>query len=342
MPASSSVVVLNWDGGQMVQRCVGSVLAQTVPPGEVVVVDNASRDGSAEALEARFPEVRVLRLPRNTGFAGGMNAGIAAAGGEQVLLLNLDVELEPAYLEACAAALDADPALGGVTGKLLRFTGDDSPPVLDSTGHRLYRNRRAVDRGEGEPDTGQYDDRRAVFGVGGAAPLLRRAMLDDVRRSGGTGDEWFDADFFAYFEDIDLCWRARLRGWTFGYVPEAVARHHRGGTGGRRIDAIEAGNHRNRLLMMVKDDAVPSLLRHAPGIALTELRSAVHLAATRPRALLLAYLGLLRLLPRFLRKRRQVQAGRTVGWRELEPWFEPYDYLAVLRGAGQPDRVLSP
>ena len=330
MPASTSVVVLNWDGGEMVQRCVASVLAQTVRPHEVLVVDNASTDGSAEAF-AGHPVVRLLRLPRNTGFAGGMNAGIAATTGRALLLLNLDVELEPDYLARCARALDDDDRLGGVTGKLLRFTATPGEPVLDSTGHRLYRNRRAVDRGEGEPDTGQYDTRTDVFGVGGAAPLLRREMLDDVR----LGDEWFDADFFAYFEDIDLCWRARLRGWGFGYAPAAVARHHRGGTGGRRVDAIEAGNHRNRLLMMIKNDARASLVRHAGGIALTELRSAVHLGATRPRALLLAYAGLLRLLPRVLAKRRRVQAGRTVGWRELERWFEPYDYLAVLRRAPQ-------
>ena len=311
----------------MVQRCVASVLAQSPPADEVLVVDNGSTDGSPAELAGRFPDLRLLPLGRNTGFAGGMNAGIAATRCEAVLVLNLDVELEPDYLARCAEALAADPRLGGVTGKLLRFTGDGAAPVLDSTGHRLYRNRRAVDRGEREPDDGRYHDARAVFGVGGAAPLLRRAMLDDVR----DGDEVFDADFFAYFEDIDLCWRARLRGWAFGYVPSAVARHHRGGTGGRRLDALEAGNHRNRLLMMVKNDALPSVRRHLIGIVYTELRSCLHLGATRPRALLLAYAGLLRLLPRMLRKRRVVQGRRTVGWRELEPWLEPYDYRAVLR-----------
>lgn len=329
-PPSTSVVVLNWNGGEMVSRCVASVLAQTPRPDDVLVVDNGSTDGSPAQLAARYPDVKQLALGRNSGFAGGMNAGIAATSGEALLLLNLDVELEPDYLARALAALAADPGLGGVTGKLLRFSEDRA--VLDSTGHRLYRNRRAVDRGEQEPDEGQYDDRTEVFGVGGAAPLLRRSMLDDIRhRLPDRDSEYFDADFFAYFEDIDLCWRARTRGWRFGYVPSAVARHHRGGTGSRRLDWLEGGNHRNRLLMMVKDDALPSLLRHAGGILYTELRSAVHLGATRPKALLLAYAGLLRLLPRMLAKRREVQGRRTVGWRELEPWLEPYDYRAVLR-----------
>lgn len=325
-PPSTSVVVLNWDGGEMVVRCVASVLAQTPPADEVLVVDNGSRDGSAERLEERFPSVRVLRLGRNTGFAGGMNAGIAATRGDAVLLLNLDVELEPGYLAGCVAALRHDARVGGVTGKLLRFTGEGDPLLLDSTGHVLHRNRRALDRGEGEVDEGQYDDELDVFGVGGAAPVLRRAMLDDVR----VGSQWFDEAFFAYFEDIDLCWRARLRGWSFRYAPDAVARHHRGGTGGRAQDWLEGANHRNRLLMMVKDDALPSLARHAGGILLTELRTAAHLAATRPRALLLAYAGLLRHLPAALRARRVVQGRRTADWREIEPWLQPYDYRGAL------------
>ena len=93
--ATVSAVVLNWDCAAMVERCVASVLAQSAPPDELVVVDNGSRDGSADAVQARFPQVRLLRLGRNTGYAGGMNAGIAATTGDLVLLLNLDVELEP-------------------------------------------------------------------------------------------------------------------------------------------------------------------------------------------------------------------------------------------------------
>jgi GT2 family glycosyltransferase len=327
---TTGAVVLNWDGGELVLRCVESVLALDPAPDDVLVVDNGSRDGSAEALAARFPSVRQLRLGRNLGFAGGMNAGIAATTADALLLLNLDVELSPGYLGACRAAL-SDERVGGVTGRLLRPTGE-----VDSTGHVLYRNRRALDRGEGTTDDGRWAEPAEVFGTGGAAPLLRRAFLDDVALDLDGRREWFDEDFFAYYEDIDLCWRGRLRGWTFRYAPDAVARHVRGGSRGRRRDAVEAGNHRNRLLLVVKDDALPSVLRHLGGILWTELRAAVHLAATRPRALLLAYAGLVRLLPVVLRKRRLVQSRRTVGWRELEPWLQPYDYRAVLvRGRGR-------
>ena len=214
------MVVLNFNGGDMVLDCLRSVRASDQRALEVICVDNASHDGSDRTVEDAFPEVRLLRLATNTGFTGGMNRGIAESRGEFVALLNLDVTLEPGYLGRCLAAFDGADRLGGVTGKLLR-PDPVQPPILDTTGHTVYRNRRAVDRGEREPDVGQFDADTDLFSVCAAAPVYRRAMLDDIALDG----EYFDDDFFAYFEDFDLSWRAQLRGWRFAYVPEA-----RGGT----------------------------------------------------------------------------------------------------------------
>lgn len=327
-----SAVVLNYNGGQMVLDCVASLVAQEPACAEIVCVDNASSDGSPDALQSRFPEVRLVRLPRNTGYAGGMNRGVDATTGEFVALLNLDVTLDPSYLFLCAAALAADPLLGGVTGKLYRPEETD-PPVLDTTGHTVYRNRRAVDRGEREPDTGRYDSETALFSICGAAPVYRRAMLDDVAIDG----RYLDEDFFAYFEDFDLSWRAQLRGWRFGYVPAATGRHFRGGSSGKSSTFILSCNHRNRLLVMLHNDSPAAFLKALPGIAYTELRATLHMLSLRPAALLRAWADFFRLLPRHLGRRRRIQAGRTVGWRELEPWFVPYDYRlsAVVRRARQ-------
>ena len=323
-----TVVVLNFNGGEMVLECIQTVLEQEPCPSEVLCVDNGSTDGSDHQIEERFPDVRLIRLPKNVGYAAGMNRGIEAASGELIATLNLDLTLDPSYLRLCAEALDRDPFLGGVTGKLLRPNGDD-PPIIDSTGHVVYRNRRAVDRGELEPDLGQYDSMRALFGVCGAAPLYRRRMLDDVI----VGREWFDEEFFAYFEDFDLSWRAQLRGWRFGFVPEAFGTHHRGATGGKASTFILACNHRNRLLVMLRNDHPVSFLKALPGIAYTELRATLHMLYVRPSALVLAWLQFFRLLPGQLRKRRHIQSRRTVGYRELDYWFEPYDYgiRATLR-----------
>ncbi len=316
-----SVVVLNYNGGSLVRACLASLTAQALQPTEIVCVDNGSTDDSAAAIEAEFPHVTLLRLGANTGFATGMNRGIAATSGEFVTLLNLDVTLEPAYLSACVAALAADPGLGGVTGKLLR-PEDRVPAIIDTTGHVVYRNRRAVDRGERESDHGQYDGDTVLFSICAAAPCYRRAMLEDVALDG----QYFDEDFFMYFEDFDLSWRAQIRGWRHAFEPAAVGRHHRGGSGGKAATAILACNHRNRLLVMLHNDAPRSFLKHLPGIAYTELRASLHMLSRRPAALVLAWAQFIKLLPRQLAKRRAIQQGRRVGWRDLEPSFQPYEY----------------
>lgn len=327
-----SAVVLNYNGGKMVLDCVAALQAQSPPCYEIVCVDNHSGDGSANDVEARFPGVRIVRLRENLGFAGGMNRAIDASSGDYVALINLDVTLSPDYLDLCAQALTADPTLAGVTGKLLRPDEAD-PPILDTTGHTVYRNRRAVDRGEREPDLGQYDGDTGLFSICGAAPVLRRTALEDVR----LGGEYFDEDFFAYFEDFDLCWRAQLRGWHFAYVPQARGTHFRGGSGGKSSTFILSCNHRNRLLVMLHNDSPASFLRHLPGIAYTEVRATLHMLSLRPAALVRAWAAFFRLLPRQIGKRRRIQAGRKVPWQELEHWFQSYDYRfsEMLRRARQ-------
>ncbi len=331
-PPSVSAVVLNYNGGDMVTECIDSLLSQQPPCAEIVCVDNGSRDGSADTVEARYPQVRVVRLLTNRGFAGGMNQAIEQTNGDLVALINLDVVLAPDYLDLCAAALAADRSLAGVSGKLFRPEGSD-PRILDTTGHTVYRNRRAVDRGEREPDLGQFDTDTALFSLCGAAPVLRREALDDIRLAG----KYFDEDFFAYFEDFDLCWRAKLRGWSFAYVPAATGTHFRGGSGGKASTFILSCNHRNRLLVMLHNDSPMAFLRHLPGIAYTEARATLHMLSLRPAALVKAWADFFRLLPRQIGKRREIQRGRKVGWRELEPWFQPYDYKVstIVRRARQ-------
>jgi GT2 family glycosyltransferase len=332
---STSAVVLNYNGGQMVLDCLASLVEQE-GLAEIVCVDNGSNDGSDLAIEARFPQVRLVKLAQNSGFAGGMNKGIDETTGDLVALINLDVVLDPSYLRRCADAL-AGPDLGGATGKLFR-PGDSQPRILDTTGHIVYRNRRAVDRGERERDFGQYDQDRSLFSVCGAAPVYRRAMLEDTSIDG----EYFDQEFFAYFEDFDLSWRAQLRGWGFVYVPEATGTHHRGGTGSKASTFILACNHRNRLLVMLHNDSPASFFRHFAGIAYTELRATLHMLSLRPAALPLAWAQFFRLLPSQLAKRRKIQRARKISWRQLEPSFHKYEYgvRAFVRRARQRAEVL--
>jgi GT2 family glycosyltransferase len=307
-----SVVIVTWNAAALLRDCLASVEAQSYPLLEVIVVDNGSTDGTLDLLRAK-PRVTVIENGKNLGFAIPNNRGIAAAKGEFVLLLNTDVTLDGDYVKLLVAALQEEPRRGSAVGKLYR----SGRCILDSTGHLMYRCVWAVNRGQGEPDGDQYDVAGEVFGVCAAAALYRRQMLDDVAPDG----EVLDSSFFMYIDDVDLDWRARLRGWRSWYVPEATAVHHRGASGVRVSGAGQRHIFKNRLLMLLKNDGGWDGVRRAPAVALFTAAKAFQLLSNHPRALL-GGLDFIRLAPAALRKRKEIQARRLVSSRQLEPWFE--------------------
>jgi len=292
---------------------------------ETIVVDNGSIDGSAELASGR-PNVRLIRNPNNAGFAAANNQALETANGEFVLLLNYDAVLEPRYISILVESLRADPRRGSATGKLLRPSLGGEPALLDSTGHVMYRNVQATNRGENEPDRSQYDRAEEVFGVCAAAALYRRAMLEDVMIEG----EVLDSTFFSYLEDVDLDWRARLRGWRSWYEPAAVAVHHRSASGGRFTMPIQRHIFKNRILMMIKNDGGAAFYRRLPGTAAFTAAKLLLGIAHGP-AFLGAVSDVVRLYPLARRKRRLVQSRRTVPAASIEPWFRPYPYGRKLR-----------
>lgn len=316
-----AAIVVNWNGAEHLGRCLGSLASQDHDDLEVIVVDNASTDGSQTVLEDAGVEVVWNRT--NRGYAGGVNDGLRATDAPAVLICNPDVRLGPDHVRRLVGRLAADPWCGAVQGKLVRPDG-----TLDSTGHRAFRNRLFANRGEGQRDHGQYDVAAEVFGVSGACALYRRAMLDDV---GGL-----DEDLFAFFEDVDLDWRARMRGWSAWYEPAAVAEHERGGAGPRRTRVVEELNFRNRLLVVVKDDDLRLLVRELPGVVVATLLKAAVLLVRDPVALLRAVIGL-RHLRRTLARRREVHQRATVPSAVVvRDWFERDDLTARIRRATAP------
>ena len=203
-------------------------------------------------------------------------------------------------------------------------------PVLDSTGHVLYRNRVAANRGENEPDCGQYDTAGEVFGVCAAAALYRRAMLEDVR----LGDDYFDSKFFVYLEDVDLDWRARLRGWKAYYVPTAVAIHERGHRGDRRRQTAPEIQHslKNRYLLMIRNDRFADVLRDLAVILITEILRLLDYGLRRPAALS-GYFRALRFLPHAVATHRQIHRRRLVGGAALRRWLEPVRFRRDVESA---------
>lgn len=268
---------------------------------ELFVVDNGSGDGSVELLRER--SVPHLPLPRNIGFAAAVNLGASRVGANTVLALNADTVLEPGCLATLQAALAADPRLGGVQPRLLQLEGE----VADVAGARLYsagqaltRDGRAVETGAGDEQRPEWLRRREVFGVCGAACLLRRQLFDSL---GG-----YDESYFAFYEDVDLNVRARIAGWSFGYVPEAVVWHLGNASWLAGFSQPGAENARlvarNRLATQVK--FMPA--RALPRIAAVEAGSLARAARQRRfGATLRGKLSVLRRLPRLLGERRRLR-----------------------------------
>lgn len=227
------VIIPNWNGADLIRECLEALRAQTLAH-TVIVVDNGSSDGSNEVVRREFPEVQLLEFPDNAGFAGGVNRGIAPAlvqGAEYVVLLNNDAVADKRWLEELVSAAEANPKAGIVAAKIVTQDGKK----LDSTGDFYSIWGFPFPRGRGEADEGQYDGAamRDIFAASGGASLYRAAMLREVGL--------FDERFFAYYEDVDLSFRARLAGWTIRYAPEASVRHYIGGTSSRMDDYGKAG-----------------------------------------------------------------------------------------------------
>lgn len=222
--SKTCVVIPNWNGLDLIESCLDGLGRQTADH-SVIMVDNGSTDGSRELVAAKFPNVTCLPLPQNRGFAGGVNHGITFAlteGFDRIVLLNNDAVVDPGWLEALVTSSDNNPGAGIITSKMVR-AADGS---LDSTGEAYSTWGFPFPRGRDEVDAGQYDEsRRVVFGASGGASLYRADMLRQIGL--------FDERFFAYFEDVDISFRAQLAGWQVRYEPKAVARHHIGGTSSR-------------------------------------------------------------------------------------------------------------
>ncbi len=298
-----SVVIPNWNGASHLPVCLESLRTQTYSPIEVLLVDNASTDGSPALVEQQYPEVRLLPLDHNLGLTGGNNAGFHAAHGEILVSLNNDTEATPHFVEALVTALQEQPEAGIAASKMLLF---DRRETLHSAGDGYGLNGIPFNRGVWQRDEGQFDQPAWIFGGCGGAVAYRRAMLDQVGL--------FDESFFMYCEDVDLNWRAQLAGWRCWYTPEAVVYHKLSATGGGPLASFYTG--RNTLWVIAKDYPGGLLRRYWPlvlraqwAVTRDALRASRGAAA---RARLRGQLGGLLGLPRMLARRRIVQRARQV------------------------------
>lgn len=267
-----SLVIINYNNKSYLKRCLTSIENQTYKNLEIIFIDNESKDGSFEFMKEEYSEKNILLIRNevNNGYSGAANQGIKLSKGKYVMILNPDIIMEKDFIENMYGFIDKDERIGALSGKLLKydFENDKKLNYIDSAGIDMYKNRKFKDRGQNELDIGQYEKTEVVFGVCGAAPLYRKSILDKISING----EYFDEDFFAYKEDIDVSWRINLLGYKNIYYPNAVAYHGRGlgsSSGGilkfinnrkSQSEFLRGISLRNQILLLKKNETEESVL----------------------------------------------------------------------------------
>jgi GT2 family glycosyltransferase len=303
---------------------------------EVVILNNdPSQDIRASVGDdADDPRVKIVEMGESY-FSRAANRGIRESSGGLVMFCNADLFPTPTYLDEIMSFFDAHPRAGAAIGKVLRYdlASDEPTDVIDTAGLLLTRQRRIMTRGEGERDTGQFDAAREVFAIDGAAMVVRRRALEQIR----TGDQYFDENFVTHKEDHDISWRVRLAGWECWYAPDAVAFHGRttrglGATGylsafrARRRNEREKSHTvrvhamKNQWLMLAKNEDAFNFARDFPSILAREAMVLGHNLVFAPRSLV-AIPMTLKILPDTLRKRRSTKAMQRMEPQALRRWI---------------------
>jgi len=302
-----AVIIVNYNAGEMLARCLDALDRQTFRGFHIIVVDNGSSDGSAEAIESRHQQVTLIKAGENLGFAAGNNLGLRHAGTvEWIALLNPDAYAAPDWLERFVQA--ANETEFDFFGCRMRLA--DTPEFLDGTGDVYHVSGVAWRRDHGARVGYEEIGAGEIFAPCAAAALYRR---DDLLAVGG-----FDESYFCYFEDIDLAFRLRLKGKRCAYVPGAVVDHVSSGISGKHSDFSTYHGHRNMVWTYLKD--MPPLLfwlylplhlcANLLGIGICAFRGQLGIALRAKRDALIG-------LPRILRERKHVQASACVDWRAM-------------------------
>ncbi|MGO4184773.1 glycosyltransferase family 2 protein [Paenibacillus sp. TAF43_2] len=297
-----SVCIVTYNSAKDIQNCLQAVLKQSFPVERIVVIDNASTDGTADQVKPFGEHVHFITNTINNGFAGGQNQAIRETSTDYVLVLNPDVTLDPNYLKEIIGFMEQKPEVGSATGRLVFASNIE---VMDSAGLGMKRTRNAYDLAAGD-QAADWSRTRAVFGVSGAAAVYRKAMIRDIEYDG----EFFDERFFAYKEDVDVAWRAQKLGWTSYYIPEANAVHHRGWKKGSRSSVplfVRQHSYQNRFFTLIKNEPIGwhSLLI-GPLILATEAVKLGYIILREP-GLLRCWSTIFKSLPSMLQKRKWIQ-----------------------------------
>jgi GT2 family glycosyltransferase len=330
-----SVVILNWNGMKVIDGCLRSLEKQTYKNLEVIVVDNASKDGSNEYIAKAYPRVKLISNKSNLGFGGGNNVGISAAKGEYVMMLNNDTRIEPDCVEQLKTAIEKNRNYGACASKiLLEFDRD----LHDVAGIAVCLDGLSIGRGRVEHKD-KFNEEEEVFFASDCACLYRKEMLEDIK----VGEEFYDEDFFAYADETDMGWRAQLAGWKCIYNPKAVVYHFHSASTSTYSSFKAFLVERNRIWVGIKSFPLPFLIR---GIGYTMVRYSYQVygaltgkgaagkftkQATKSelgKILIKAFLSAAAGLPKMLRKRKVILGKKRITDRDISVLFRRFGMSA--------------
>ncbi|HMK77540.1 MAG TPA: glycosyltransferase family 2 protein [Thermodesulfobacteriota bacterium] len=316
-----SAVVLNWNGCHVLDNCLRSLYNQTYRPLEIIVVDNASTDGSVDFLREKFHSVHLIRNDKNLGFGAGNNIGIRASQGRYIMMLNNDTRLDPNCVEELKRSIEKDERFGACASKILL---ESRPDIIDGVGIVVCPDGLSFGRGRLQKRE-RYDEEEEIFFASDGACLYRREMLDDIGL--------YDEDFFAYADETDMGWRAQLAGWKCIYSPKAIVYHHHSTSSGGRVSFFKAFLvERNRIWVALKNFPVSLILlgqfytlwRYAfqaygalMGKGTAGRFTSDFSKAELVKILVRAYFSAARKFPLMLRKRRMIQQKKRIANRKV-------------------------
>lgn len=302
-----SVIVVNYNGKGFIRGCLHALERQSLGDFEVVIVDNASLDGSLYEIERFLEEstiaslVNLIPLGRNLGFARGNIEGLKYAEGEYIALLNNDAEPDERWLQELVKVMDGDPHVGICASKLIVYGTE----IIDSAGDGFSTALRGFKSGEGEK-VSFYNEKEYVFGACAGAALYRREMIKEIG--------FFDEDFFLIYEDTDLNLRAQLHGWKTLYAPTAIVYHKVRSTIGSMSKAAIYYALRNSEFVRIKNISISLFLRFMPEFILGMVSEFIYFAIKHRRPMLYfkAKIDVIRILPKMLKKRGVIMKNRKV------------------------------
>jgi GT2 family glycosyltransferase len=305
-----SIIVVTYNGWQHTHDCLCAIERDLPPDASVIVVDNASTDGTPDRIRAQFPTVQPIENERNLGFAAGANLGIARSEGDVVVLLNSDVVIEPGFIAEILAPFARSSRIGAVAGTLVY---QRRPDIVASAGIDVFRNGLALDYGAGRRRSDLTD--QPVFGASGGAVAYRRTALNDVGL--------FPEAFFMYLEDVDLAWRLRLRGWKTMLAANAVAAHAVSASSGEGSSFKRRLLARNRIWTLIRCFPRGLSLRYGWRVARYDGLVLASAPFRRDGASFGGRIEALGGVRARLAERRLIQSRTTVTHAEIEKWLRP-------------------